>query len=266
MSSVHTTAVISPGATLGDHVEIGAFCVVGGNVTLGDNVRIHSHVVIEGHTEVGEETEIFPFASIGHIPQDLKYEGETSRLEIGHHNTIREYVTMNPGTKGGGLLTTVGSHGLFMVGSHVAHDCHVGDHVVLANNATLAGHCTVEDYAILGGLSAVHQFVRIGAHAFIGGMSGVENDVIPFGMALGNRANLSGLNILGLKRQGFEREKIHNLRKAYRLLFSSEGTLKERLEDVEKMFPGDSGVECILEFIREDSDRSLCVPRNSNGG
>lgn len=260
MTKIDTLASVDPAARLGQDVEIGPFCVVGPNVELGDGVRVHSHVVLTGHTRIGEGTEIFPFASLGHAPQDLKYSGETSYLEIGAHNRIREHVTMNPGTEGGGLHTRVGSHGLFMAGSHVAHDCRVGDHVILANNATLAGHCSIAEYAILGGLSAVHQFVRIGEHAFIGGMSGVENDVIPFGMALGNRAHLSGLNIVGLKRQGFDREKIHDLRRAYRMLFATEGTLVERLEDVEKMFGQDAGARKILDFIREQSDRSLCVP------
>ncbi len=263
MSKIHPTAVVDPDAKLGSGVEIGPYSVIGAGVELGSGCRLHSHVVVTGDTHVGAKCVIFPFASIGHIPQDLKYGGEQSRLRIGENNVIREYVTMNPGTDGGGLETRVGSHGLFMVGAHVAHDCRIGDHVILANNATLAGHCAVGDHTILGGLTAVHQFVRIGSHAFVGGMSGVENDVIPFGMALGNRAMLSGLNIIGLKRNGFDREQIHSLRKAYRMLFSEEGTLKERLEDVENMFGADVGVSRIIAFIRNASDRSLCVPRTS---
>jgi len=263
MSAIHSTAVVDPGAKLGSDVEIGPYSVIGAGVELGDGCKLQSHVVVTGNTRVGANCKIFPFASIGHIPQDLKFGGEESRLSIGENTVIREHVTMNPGTKGGGLETRVGAHGYFMVGAHVAHDCQVGDHVILANNATLAGHCVVEDHAILGGLSAVHQFVRVGAYAFVGGMSGVENDVIPFGMALGNRAMLSGLNIVGLKRQGFDREQIHNLRKAYRMLFSEEGTLMERLEDVEKMFGEDVGVSRVIDFIRIASDRSLCVPRSS---
>ncbi len=261
MANIHATALVDPEARLGPGVDIGPYCIVGPHVTLGDGVRLRSHVVIEGRTSLGPECDVFPFASLGHIPQDKKYQGEESRLEIGARTTIREYVTMNPGTEGGGLVTRVGSDGLFMAGAHVAHDCQVGDHVILANNATLAGHVTVGDHVILGGLSAVHQFVRIGAHAFIGGMSGVENDVIPFGMALGNRAALSGLNIIGLKRLGFERERIHALRKAYRMLFSDDGTLADRLADVEDMFGDDEGVQMILAFIRAESDRSLCVPK-----
>ncbi|MEO0617715.1 MAG: acyl-ACP--UDP-N-acetylglucosamine O-acyltransferase [Pseudomonadota bacterium] len=260
MSSIHESAVIEDGASLGKNVSIGPFCHIGSDVTLADDVTLHAHVVVAGQTSVGKGTTIFPFASIGHAPQDLKFSGEKSTLEIGENNVIREHVTMNPGTEGGGLTTSVGSHGLFMAGSHIAHDCTVGDHVILANNATVAGHCQIESYAILGGLSAVHQFVRIGEYAFVGGMSGIENDVIPFGMAIGNRAFLSGLNIVGLKRQGFERERIHDLRKAYRLLFATEGTLLERVEDVEKMFGTDEGVKTILKFIRAESSRSLCVP------
>lgn len=263
MANIHPSAVVDPGAHIGSGVEIGPYCVVGAHVAIGESTCLHSHVVIEGHTQVGRDCQVFPFSSIGHIPQDMKYGGEVSQLVIGDNNVIREHVTMNPGTSGGGLKTEVGSHGLFMAGSHVAHDCRVGDHVILANNATLAGHCVVEDHVILGGLSAVHQYVRIGAYAFVGGMSGVENDVIPYGMAIGNRAHLSGLNIVGLKRQGFDREQVHNLRKAYRLLFSAEGTLMERLEDVDKMFAEDTCVERIVAFIRESSDRALCVPRNS---
>lgn len=260
MSMIHSSAVVEDGATIADTVSIGPFCHVGPEVTLEDGVVLHANVVVAGQTTVGARTTIFPFASIGHAPQDLKFAGEKSSLEIGTDNVIREHVTMNPGTEGGGLTTRVGSSCLFMAGSHIAHDCQIGNNVILANNATVAGHCFVHDFAILGGLCALHQFVRVGEYAFVGGMSGIENDVIPFGMALGNRAHLSGLNIVGLKRQGFEREKIHELRKAYRMLFATEGTLRERVEDVEKMFGQEPGVRKILDFIRADSDRSLCVP------
>jgi UDP-N-acetylglucosamine acyltransferase len=260
--AVHPLAAFDPEAKLGEGVEIGPFAVIGPHVTIGDRVKIHSHVVITGHTEIGEGCEIYPFAVLGGPPQDKKYRGEESRLIIGPHNTIREHVTMNSGTEGGGNVTRIGSHGLYLTAAHVAHDCQVGDHVILSNNATLAGHVTVEDCAILSGLCAVHQFARIGAHAFVGGMSGVENDVIPFGMVLGNRAVLAGLNIVGLKRHGFDREQIHALRKAYRLLFSQEGTLQERLEDADKMFPADAAVQRIVAFMRAKADRSFCVPRS----
>jgi len=260
---IHPSAVIFPGAQLEEGVRVGPYCVIGSQVRLGRNVELHSHVVVDGETDIGADTKIFPFASIGHQPQDKKYKGENSRLEIGAGNVIREHVTMNPGTEAGNMITRIGDHGLFMTGAHVAHDCQIGNHVILANNATLAGHCVVEDRAILGGLCAVHQFVRIGAHAFIGGMSGVENDVIPFGMALGNRAGLAGLNVIGLKRHGFPREQIHALRQAYRTLFASEGTLAERLATLEQIFAGEENVQRIVTFVRGQSDRALCVPRET---
>ncbi|MEM8744974.1 MAG: acyl-ACP--UDP-N-acetylglucosamine O-acyltransferase [Pseudomonadota bacterium] len=261
MTNIHSSSVVDPKANLGSGVEVGPFCVIGPDVTLGDGCKLHSHVVIEGQTTIGSNCEIFPFASLGHIPQDMKYGGEKSQLVIGDNNRIREYVTMNPGTEGGGLVTRVGSGGLFMAQSHVAHDCIIGDHVIFANGATLAGHCVVGDYAILGGLSAVHQFVRIGEHAFIGGMSGVENDVIPYGMVVGPRASLKGLNVIGIKRRGFDREQLRNLREAYDNLFAEEGTLVERVEAVEKAFPDDESIVSILEFIRAESPRSLSVPK-----
>jgi len=260
MSNIHTTAIIEPGAELGEGVVIGPYSFVGSGVVLGENVRLLSHVVVTGRTTVGEGTTIYPFASIGHQPQDLKYKGETSTLEIGNNNTIREHVTMNPGTEGGGMVTRVGDACLFMVGSHVAHDCHIGNNVIMANNATLGGHVAVGDFAVLGGLCGVHQFVRIGPHAMIGGMSGVENDVIPYGSVMGNRACMSGLNIVGLKRRGFTREVIHTLRTAYRLLFAQEGTLSERVDDVAEMFNENEPVMEIVAFIREDSSRAVCQP------
>ena len=261
MSNIHSSSVVDPNATLGSGVQIGPFCVIGPDVELGDECKLHSHVVIEGHTKLGANCKIFPFASLGHIPQDKKYKGEKSQLEIGSNNTIREYVTMNPGTDGGGLVTRIGSHGLFMAQAHVAHDCQIGDHVILANGASLAGHCVVGDYVILGGLSAVHQFVRIGEHAFIGGMSAVENDVIPFGMMVGTRASLKGLNVIGIKRRGLTRTQLKQLREAYDMLFTGEGTLMERTEKAEQIFADDECVTKILDFIRADTSRSLSVPK-----
>lgn len=261
MPDIHPSAVVDDKASLAETVRVGPFCVVGPNVVLKDNVHLRSHVVVDGRTEVGEGTVIYPFASIGLQPQDLKYQGEESELYIGARNQIREHVTMSPGTKGGGMVTRVGNDGLFMVGAHVAHDCIVGDHVILANNATLAGHVTLGDYAIIGGLSAVHQFVRIGQHAMIGGMSGVENDVIPFGSVMGDRASLCGLNIIGLKRRGFEKETIHHMRSAYRMLFADEGTLQERVADVAELFGEDEAVGQIVEFVRKNSSRGLTQPR-----
>lgn len=259
-TDIHATAVVDPKAKIGNDVVVGPYCVVGPHVELGDKVQLTSHVVVEGRTKVGAETVIYPFASIGMRPQDLKYHGEESTLEIGSNNQIREHVTMNPGTEGGGMITRVGDNGLFMVGVHVAHDCVVGNNVVMANNATLAGHVHVGDFAVIGGLAAVHQFVRIGAHAMIGGMSGVENDVIPYGMVKGERAYLAGLNLVGLERHGFEREDIHALRSAYRMLFSREGTMAERLEDVSGQYGEKTLVEAMLGFIDSRSSRALCQP------
>lgn len=265
MAAIHPSAIVAAGARLGEGVEIGPFCVVGEHVELGPNVRLHSHVVVEGHTKIGARCTVFPFASIGHQPQDLKFKGEPSRLEIGEDTIIREHVTMNPGTSGGGMLTRVGSRCLIMVGSHVAHDCKLGDNVIMANNATLGGHVVVEDFAFLGGLCAVHQFVRIGRHAMVGGMSGVENDVIPYGSVMGDRARLGGLNLVGLKRRGFSREDIHSLRTAYRLLFAQEGTMAERIGDVAQLFIATKPVQEIVDFIKADSQRALCQPRSTNG-
>jgi len=266
MTSIHPTAVIEDGAELGADVEIGPYSVVGPEVRIGDGVRLHSHVVVGGRTTIGPQTEIFPFASIGLAPQDLKFSGEESELIIGARNQIREHVTMNPGTSGGGLQTRVGDDCLFMVGAHVAHDCIVGNHVILANNATIAGHVTVGDFAIIGGLSAVHQFVRIGAHAMIGGMSGIEQDLIPYGQAQGDRARLRGLNLVGLQRRDFSRDGIRNLRTAYRLLFGPEGTMQERVDTVVELYADDEGVMEVVNFVRADSSRAILQPKTSNGG
>jgi UDP-N-acetylglucosamine acyltransferase len=222
--------------------------------------------VIDGRTTIGERTRIFPFASIGFETQDLKYKGEPSSLEIGHDNTIREHVTINPGTEGGGMVTRVGNHCLLMVGAHVAHDCQIGDHVILVNNGTLGGHVVMEDYAILGGLSAVHQFCRVGRHAMIGGMSGVERDVIPYGLAMGDRARLTGINIIGMQRRGFSRDDIQSLRNAYNCLFADEGTLSERVDEVARRFAGIGPVDDLIAFIRADSSRAICQPKGANGG
>lgn len=261
MPNIHPAAIVDSKARIADTVTIGPFCVVGPEVDLADGVELLSHVVIAGRTSVGENTRIFPFASIGHQPQDLKYKGEPSTLSIGKNCQIREHVTMNPGTEGGGMITKVGDNCLFMASAHVAHDCVLGDNVIMANNATLAGHVVVGDFAFLGGLSAVHQFVRIGKHAMIGGMSGVEADVIPFGIVIGNRAHLNGLNIVGLKRRGFSREDIHSLRNAYRLLFAPEGTLQERVSDVSEQFKDNLAVMEVVDFIRSDSSRQLSTPQ-----
>ncbi|MDH3239399.1 MAG: acyl-ACP--UDP-N-acetylglucosamine O-acyltransferase [Alphaproteobacteria bacterium] len=261
MTGIHPTAIVAPGAEFEEGVTIGAYCCIGPHVRLGANVSLRSHVVIEGRTEIGAGSEVFPFAVIGQRPQDLKYSGEPSRVEIGENTVIREHATIHPGTAGGGLVTRVGSDCLIMVGAHVAHDCHVGRSVIMANNATLGGHVTVGDYAILGGLAGIHQFVRVGHHSMVGGLSGVENDVIPYGSVMGNRAYLSGLNTVGLKRRGFSREGIHSLRAAYRLLFAEEGTMAERLADVADMFKDDAAVMEIVHFIQADSSRAVCQPQ-----
>jgi UDP-N-acetylglucosamine acyltransferase len=260
--NIHRTAVVEDGAKLGAGVKIGPLCVVGNDVTLGDGVELVSHVVVAGTTSVGARTRIFPFASIGHQPQDLKYKGEPCSLSLGADCIIREGVTMNPGTAGGGSVTSVGDGCAFLANSHVGHDCRVGNNVIFSNNVMLAGHCTVGDFAIVGGGAAVIQFARVGPHAFLGGMSGLENDLIPYGMALGNRAHLSGLNIVGLQRRGFSRNDIHDLRRAYRLLFAAEGTLMERVEDVSQEFSQHGIVQEIIAFIREGGKRSLCTPKN----
>ncbi|WNJ98503.1 acyl-ACP--UDP-N-acetylglucosamine O-acyltransferase [Thalassospiraceae bacterium LMO-JJ14] len=260
MTDIHPTAIVDPAAEIGSGVKIGPYSVVGKGVRLGDRVELLSHVVVAGSTTIGAETRIFPFSSIGHQPQDLKYKGEPSTLEIGERNVIREHVTMNPGTDGGGLLTKVGDDCLFMVGAHVAHDCLIGNNVILVNSATLGGHVVIEDWAIIGGLSAVHQFVRIGRHAMIGGKTGVEHDVIPYGIVTGNRAKLEGLNIVGLKRRGFSRDLIHEIRKAYRMIFAEEGTMAERLQDVIEDFSDNEPVMEIVNFINSDSSRRICQP------
>lgn len=260
MPDIHPTAVVDGGARIGANVTVGPYSIVGAEVELADGVTVMSHVVVDGRTSIGANTKVYPFASIGLAPQDLKYKGEPSRLEIGCNNIVREHVTLHGGTEGGGTVTRVGNNCLFMVACHVAHDCRIGDHVVMVNNATLGGHVTVGDWAILGGLAAVHQFVRIGRHAMVGGISGVENDVIPYGSVTGNRARLQGLNIIGLKRRGFSRDDIHTLRNAYRLLFAQEGTIGERLADVAELFHGNAAVMEIVDFIRAESQRSICQP------
>ena len=264
MAEIHPTAIVESGARLGRGVVVGPFCTVGPDVVLEDDAKLISHVVVAGRTTVGPRTTIYPFASIGTPPQDLKYKGEPSRLAIGADNVIREHATMNTGTEGGGMLTRIGDGGLFMMGAHVAHDCAVGNHVIFANNATLGGHVVVDDYAIIGGLAAVHQFCRIGAHAIIGGVSAVVQDVIPYGSASGDRARLIGLNVVGLRRRNFSRTDIQALRTAYRLLFAEEGTLAERIDDVAQMYADNDAVMDIVGFMRSDSTRAICQPQSGN--
>ena len=257
--TVHRTAIVETGAELGEGVVVGPYCTVGPDVVLEDGVQLVSHAAVTGRTRVGAGTRVFPFASLGAPPQDLKYKGEPSRLEIGADNVIREHVTMNPGTEGGGMVTRVGDNGLFMMGAHVAHDCTVGNRVIFANNASIAGHVAVGDFAILGGLSTVHQFCRIGAHAIVGLNTAVVADVIPYGSAAGDRARLVGLNVVGLERRDFSSADIHTLRTAYRLLFTEEGTLSERIEDVVRIYADSAPVMEIVSFIR-GAQRGLCQP------
>jgi UDP-N-acetylglucosamine acyltransferase len=259
-TSIHPTAIIDPKAELGANVTIGAYSIVGANVKLHDSVELKSHVVIDGHTSIGEGTIIFPFASLGSAPQDLKYKGEPSELIIGKKNTIREYCTMNTGTATGTMKTIVGDNGLFMMSTHVAHDCVLGDHVIMANNATLGGHVIVGDHVLIGGLSAVHQFIRIGSYAVIGGMSGVESDVIPYGRVKGERAFLAGLNLVGLERNGFSKDQVKNLQRAFYQLFGDEGTMEQRIDTVATDFESDTAVMQMIEFARGKDRFPLCAP------
>jgi UDP-N-acetylglucosamine acyltransferase len=257
---IHPTSIIEPGARVAASAKIGPYCMIGPEAVIGENCVLHGHVAISGITEIGEGTQIFPFASLGYQPQDLKFHGEKSRLVIGKNNMIREHVTMNPGTEGGGMETRVGDNCLFMVATHVAHDCVIGNNVIMANNATLGGHVVVGEHAVIGGLAAVHQFVRIGAHAVIGGMSGVESDVIPFGRVKGERAFLAGLNLTGLERRGFTKDEIKALQRAFNQMFGDEGTFEQRLETVENDFNGNGLVMDVIKFARGKTRFPLCQP------
>ena len=260
MAEVHPTAVIDPSASIGEGCQIGPYCVIGPHVRLGEGVRLHSHVVVDGRTTIGARTQIYPFTSIGQPPQDLKYKGEPSELHIGADNVIREHVTMNPGTEGGGMVTSIGDRCLFMPGSHVAHDCRIGNNVILANNATLAGHVVLEDYVILGGLSGAQQFVRVGRGAIIGAMAGAKADVIPYGMVMGRPGLLAGLNLVGLKRAGVEAKEIQALLKAYDKLFDSEGTFADRVAAVAETYGGMGTIDALVAFLRAETSRPILQP------
>jgi UDP-N-acetylglucosamine acyltransferase len=257
---VHPTAFVSPEAQLGAGVTVGPYCTVGGGAVLHDRVRLVSHVVVEGLTEIGADNIVHPFALLGGAPQHLAYKGEPTRLVIGPRNVIREHVTMHTGTEFGGGVTRVGSDGFFMVGCHVAHDCIVGDRVTMVNGSGLAGHVQIGDYVIIGGLAGVHQHVRIGRHAIVGAGALVVRDVIPYGSVWGNHAHLEGLNLVGLKRRGFTRETINDMRAAYRMLFADEGAFQERVDDVARVFAASPEVSEIVDFIRSDATRPLCLP------
>ena len=244
---IHQTAIIDSNAKIGNNVEI------------GEDVIIHSHVNISGNTKIGKKNIIYPFASIGNDPQDLKYNGEKTLLEIGDNNKFREYVTVNPGTVGGGGLTKIGNNCLFMISSHIAHDCNVGDHVIIANNVPLGGHVTIEDNVVIGGNSAVQQFTRIGKMAMIGGMTGVLHDVIPYGLSIGNRNSLQGLNLIGLRRAKFENKDILGLSEAYKQIFATKN-INENISKLNGSFQENPLVKNVIDFITKDKKRSICTP------
>ena len=258
---IHSSSVISENAKISEKVNIGPFCYVGPNVELSDGVELISNVHIEGTTKIEKNTKIFPFASIGTQPQDLKFNNEANSLLIGEENTIREYVTINPGTEGGGSKTTIGNNCLFMISSHVAHDCKIGNNVIIANNVPLAGHVTIEDLVIIGGNSAVQQFTRIGRLAMIGGMTGVLKDVPPFGLSIGNRNYLQGLNLIGLRRKKYDNKKIMGLDKAYKEIFSSKN-LHENLSRINGEYKDNELVSEVIRFIEKDKKRPICTPQN----
>lgn len=260
MGNIHPSAVIEPGAQIDAEAVVGPFCVVGGQVTLAAGVELKSHVIVTGRTSVGAGTVIFPFAVIGEIPQDLKFKGEATQLVIGERNRIREHVTMNCGTEGGGGVTRIGDDGLFMAGCHVAHDAQIGDRVILVNSVAIAGHCIIEDDVIVGGLSGVHQFVRIGRGAIIGAVTMVTNDVIPYGLVQAPRGELDGLNLVGLKRRGVDRNDITALRAAFQMLAQGDGTFQTRAQRLKEETTSDY-VREIVEFITAESDRHFLTPR-----
>ncbi|MBP7704370.1 MAG: acyl-ACP--UDP-N-acetylglucosamine O-acyltransferase [Caulobacter sp.] len=260
MTKIHPTAIVDPKAQLGADVEIGPFCMVGPDVTLGDRVKLLSHAIVEGVTDVGEDCVLHPFACLGGPPQHAGHRGEPTRVTVGARNTFREHVTVHAGTAMGRGVTVVGNDGLFMVSTHIGHDCIIGNNVIAAPSVAVGGHVEVSDFVFLGGLAAIHQFTRVGRYAFVGGGGIVTKDVIPYGSVWGNHAHLEGLNLIGLKRRGFTREQIATLRAAYRGLFADEGTFQERLDDVEETYSSVAEIMEIIRFIRVDANRPLCLP------
>ena len=256
---IHNSSVIDKKAKIGKEVKVGPFSYIGPKVQISDGVELVSNVHIEGNTKIGKGTKIFPFASIGTQPQDLKYKGESSSLEIGENNTIREYVTINPGTEGGGRKTIIGNNCLLMISSHIAHDCNIGNDVVIANNVPLGGHVTIEDSVVIGGNSAVQQFTRIGRLAMIGGMTGVLKDVIPFGLSFGNRNYLRGINLIGLKRKKYNNKAIMELDSAFKKIFSSKN-LHENLSKINGEYKDNDLVKEVINFITKDKKRPICTP------
>jgi len=257
---IHKTSIIDKNAKISKTAKIGPYTIIGSNVEIGDEVEIHSHANIVGNTKIGSGTQIFPFASIGTQPQDLKYKGEKNSLVIGKNNIIREYVTINPGTQAGRTITKIGDNCLFMISSHVAHDCQIGNNVVIANNVPLGGHVIIEDSVIIGGNSAVQQFTRIGRLAMVGGMTGVLKDVIPFGLSFGNRNYLKGINLIGLRRKKYENKIIMELGEAYKKIFSSKN-LHENLSKINGEFKDNKLVQEVTEFISKDKKRPICTPQ-----
>ena len=258
---IHNSSVINSNAKISKNVKIGPFCYVGPNVELLDDVELISNVHIEGNTIIGKGTRVFPFASIGTQPQDLKFKGEKNSLLIGENNLIRECVTINPGTEGGGSKTVIGNNCLFMISSHIAHDCKIGNNVIIANNVPLGGHVTIEDSVVIGGNSAVQQFTRIGRLAMIGGMTGVLKDVIPFGLSIGNRNFLQGINLIGLRRQKYENQKIMGLAKAYKDIFASKN-LHENLGKINGEYKDNELVGEVIKFLEKDKKRPICSPKS----
>jgi UDP-N-acetylglucosamine acyltransferase len=255
--SIHPAALVDPAAVLGRNVRIGPFCTVGPDVVIEDGAELISHVAIDGHTRIGEGVTLYPFCTVGLAPQDLKYRGEPTRCVIGARTQIREHCTIHRGTATGRGITSVGADCMLMAVAHVAHDCRIGDQVIIANNVVMGGHVTIGDHAVIGGSAAIHQYVRIGRAAMIGGVSGVEGDVIPFGSVIGNRARLAGLNVVGLKRRGFEKAAINRLHMAFRVLFRHEGVFAQRLQETRTTFGADPLVAEVLAFIDCDSHRGL---------
>ena len=258
---IHSSSVVDKNAKISNNVSIGPFCYVGPKVQLEENVQLISNVHIEGNTSIGKGTKIYPFASIGTNPQDLKFNNEENSLSIGENNTIREYVTINPGTVGGGSKTIIGKNCLFMISSHVAHDCKIGNNVIIANNVPLGGHVSIEDSVVIGGNSAVQQFTRIGRLAMIGGMTGVLKDVPPFGLSIGNRNYLQGLNLIGLRRKKYDNKKIMALDKAYKEIFASKN-LHENLSKINGAYKDNELVIEVIKFIEKDKKRPICSPQN----
>ena len=256
---IHSTAIVDSKAKVASSVDIGPYTIIGPNVEIGEDVIIYPHVNISGNTKIGKGNKIYPFASIGNDPQDLKYNGEETKLIIGDNNKIREYVTINPGTEGGGGLTRIGNNCLFMISSHVAHDCYIGNNVIIANNVPLGGHVTIENNVVIGGNSAVQQFTRIGEMAMIGGMTGVLHDVIPYGLSTGNRNILQGLNLIGLRRAKFDNKDILGLNEAYKEIFATKN-LTENISKLNGVFKENPLVKNVVEFITKDKKRSICTP------